>query len=79
MKVHGGFGQSDNAQAALEVGSMLIVGQHLSLQANDKQQPVPRWPPPRQDAPVVERVAYRFVTARGKPLYGLRKQTDVVL
>jgi transposase len=41
MKVRGGFEQSYNAQAAVEVGTMLIVGQHVTHQANDKQQLVP--------------------------------------
>lgn len=41
MKVRGGFEQSYNAQAAVEVASMLIVGQHVTDQANDKQQLLP--------------------------------------
>ncbi len=41
MKVRGGFEQSYNAQAAVEVQSMLIVGQHVTHQANDKQQLIP--------------------------------------
>jgi hypothetical protein len=41
MKVRGGFEQSYNAQAAVEVESMLIVGQHVTDQANDKQQLIP--------------------------------------
>jgi hypothetical protein len=41
MKVRGGFEQSYNAQAAVEVFSMLVVGQHLTDQANDKQQLIP--------------------------------------
>lgn len=41
MKVRGGFEQSYNAQAAVETGSMLIVGQHVTHQANDKQQLIP--------------------------------------
>jgi hypothetical protein len=41
MKVRGGFEQSYNAQAAVEVTTMLIVGQHVTHQANDKQQLVP--------------------------------------
>jgi transposase len=41
MKVRGGFEQSYNAQAAVEVTTMLIVGQHVTDQANDKQQLVP--------------------------------------
>jgi transposase len=41
MKVRGGFEQSYNAQAAVEVGTMLIVGEHVTHQANDKQQLVP--------------------------------------
>ncbi len=41
MKVRGGFEQSYNAQAAVEVQSMLIVGQHVTDQANDKQQLIP--------------------------------------
>ena len=41
MKVRGGFEQSYNAQAAVEVTRMLIVGQHVTNQANDKQQLIP--------------------------------------
>ena len=41
MKVRGGFEQSYNAQAAVEVTRMLIVGQHVTDQANDKQQLIP--------------------------------------
>jgi len=41
MKVRGGFEQSYNAQAAVEVQSMLIVGLHVTHQANDKQQLIP--------------------------------------
>ena len=41
MKVRGGFEQSYNAQASVEVETMLIVGQHVTPQANDKQQLVP--------------------------------------
>ena len=41
MKVRGGFEQSYNAQAAVEVTRMLIVGQHVTHQANDKQQLIP--------------------------------------
>jgi transposase len=41
MKMRGGFEQCYNAQAAVEVSSMLIVGQHVTEQANDKQQLVP--------------------------------------
>ena len=41
MKVRGGFEQSYNAQAAVEVTKMLIVGQHITDQANDKQQLIP--------------------------------------
>ena len=41
MKVRGGFEQSYNAQAAVEVTQMLIVGQHVTDQANDKQQLIP--------------------------------------
>jgi transposase len=134
MKVRGGFEQSYNAQAAVEVGSMLVVGQHVTPQANDKQQLVPALaavspvvtqvsnvladsgyysenavlttgaahpdttvyaamkrqshgrsvaqleaqadpPPPPADAPVAERMTHRLDTAKGKQLYGLRKQT----
>lgn len=35
------FEQSYNAQAAVEVESMLIVSNHLSDQANDKQELLP--------------------------------------
>jgi hypothetical protein len=38
MKMRGGFEQCHNAQAAVEVSSMLIVGEHVTDQANDKQQ-----------------------------------------
>jgi transposase len=38
MKVRGGFEQSYNAQAAVEVTTMLIVGAQVTDQANDKQQ-----------------------------------------
>ena len=41
MKVRGGFEQSYNAQAAVEVTTMLVVGQHVTDQANDKQQLIP--------------------------------------
>lgn len=41
MKVRGGFEQCCNAQAAVGVSSMLIVGRHVTDQANDKQQLVP--------------------------------------
>jgi hypothetical protein len=41
MKMRGGFEQCYNAQAAVEVDSMLIVGQHVTEQANDKQQLAP--------------------------------------
>jgi hypothetical protein len=41
MKVRGGYEQSYNAQAAVEVTTMLIVGAHVTDQANDKQQLVP--------------------------------------
>jgi len=41
MKVRGGFEQSYNAQAAVEVTTLLIVGQHVTPQANDKQQLIP--------------------------------------
>jgi hypothetical protein len=133
MKVRGGFEQSYNAQAAVEVASMLIVGQHVTHQANDKQQLIPTLaalspvidqvsnilvdsgyyseksmltaeaarpdttvyaamkrqshgrsvaqlatradpPPPSAEAPVAERMAHRLDTAKGKQLYGLRKQ-----
>ena len=37
MKVRGSFEQSYNAQAAVEVATMFIVGQHVTDQANDKQ------------------------------------------
>jgi len=38
MKDKGGFNQCYNAQAAVDVATMLIVGQHLSDAPNDKQQ-----------------------------------------
>ena len=41
MKVRGGYEQSYNAQAAVEVTTMLIVGAHVTDQANDKQQLIP--------------------------------------
>ncbi len=41
MKVRGGFEQSYNAQAAVEVETMLIVGGHVSHAANDKRQLIP--------------------------------------
>jgi transposase len=41
MKMRGGFEQCYNSQAAVEVSSMLIVGQHVTDQANDKQQLAP--------------------------------------
>lgn len=41
MKMRGGFEQCYNAQAAVEADSMLIVGQHVTDQANDKQQLAP--------------------------------------
>lgn len=134
MKMRGGFEQCYNAQAAVEVSSMLIVGQHVTEQANDKQQLIPTLavtspaigqvanvlvdsgyysgdaiqsvetgeqsatvyaamnrqphgrsiaqlevrddpPPPPPNASVGERMAHRLDTAKGKQLYGLRKQT----
>jgi len=44
MEVRGGFEQSYNAQAAVEVTTMLIVGQHGTRQANAKHPPVPTTP-----------------------------------
>jgi len=41
MKMRGGFEQCYNAQAAVEVTTMLVVGQHVTDQANDKQLLVP--------------------------------------
>ena len=41
MKVRGGYEQSYNAQAAVEVTTMLILGTHVTDQANDKQQLIP--------------------------------------
>lgn len=41
MKMRGGFEQCHNAQSAVEVSGMLIVGEHVTDQANDKQQLVP--------------------------------------
>jgi transposase len=41
MKAGSGFEQCYNAQAAVEVTTMLIVGEHVTDQANDKQQLVP--------------------------------------
>jgi transposase len=41
MPMRGGFEQCYNAQAAVEVTTMLVVGQHVTDQANDKQQLVP--------------------------------------
>ncbi len=41
MKDKGAFAQCYNAQAAVEVETMLIVGQYLTDAANDKQQLVP--------------------------------------
>ena len=41
MKVRGGYEQSYNAQAAVEVTTMLILGAHVTDQANDKQQLIP--------------------------------------
>lgn len=38
MKVRGGYEQSYNAQAAVEVSTLLIIGAHVTGQANDKQQ-----------------------------------------
>ena len=38
MKDGGGFGQCFNAQAAVEVETMLVVGQHVCSAPNDKQQ-----------------------------------------
>ena len=58
MKVRGGFEQSYNAQAAVEVTTMLIVGQHLTAQANDKQQLVPTL---AVISPVIRQVANALV------------------
>jgi len=41
MKAGGGFEQCYNAQAAVEVATMIIVGQHVCDAPNDKQQLVP--------------------------------------
>ncbi|MDA0767988.1 MAG: transposase, partial [Verrucomicrobia bacterium] len=41
MKAGGSFEQCFNAQAAVEVGTMLVVGQHVSDAPNDKQQLAP--------------------------------------
>lgn len=41
MKMRGGFEPCDNAQATVKGSSMLIVGQHITEQAYDKQQLVP--------------------------------------
>ena len=41
MKDGGSFEQCDNAQAAVEVETMLVVGQHVSNSPNDKEQLVP--------------------------------------
>ena len=41
MKTGGGFEQSYNAQAAVEVESRLIVGQHVTTAPNDKEQLAP--------------------------------------
>jgi transposase len=41
MKSGKGFEQCYNAQAAVDTATMLIVGQHVTDQANDKQQLVP--------------------------------------
>jgi transposase len=58
MKVRGGFEQSYNSQAAVEVATMLIVGQHVTDQANDKQQLVPTL---AVISPVIQRVANALV------------------
>lgn len=41
MRMRGSFEQYYNAQAAVEISSMLIGGQHVTEQANDKRQLVP--------------------------------------
>ena len=41
MKSRGGFEQAFNAQAAVEVDTMLIVGQHVTDAPNDKEQLAP--------------------------------------
>ena len=41
MKTGGGFEQCYNAQAAVEVDTMIVVGQHVCDAPNDKQQLVP--------------------------------------
>lgn len=41
MKTGKSFGQCYNAQAAVDVETMLIVGQHVTDQANDRQQLLP--------------------------------------
>ncbi len=58
MKVRGGFEQSYNAQAAVEVTTMLIVGQHVTDQANDKRQLVPTM---AVVSPVISQVAQVLV------------------
>jgi transposase len=54
MKAGGGFEQCYNAQAAVEVTTMLIVGEHVTDQANDKQQLVPTL---AVVSPVIDQVA----------------------
>jgi hypothetical protein len=54
MKAGGGFEQCYNAQAAVEVTTMLIVGEEVTDQANDKQQLVPTL---AAVSPVVNQVA----------------------
>lgn len=56
MKVRGGYEQSYNAQAAVEVTTMLIVGAHVTDQANDKQQLVPTLAVVSPDVPKVANV-----------------------
>lgn len=41
----GGFDQCYNAQASVDIGTMLIVGQHLSQKTNDKQELKPALEP----------------------------------
>jgi hypothetical protein len=49
----GGFEQAYNAQAAVDVGTMLVVAQHVTQHANDKQEVTPTLEQLAAVAPVV--------------------------
>lgn len=90
MKAGGSFEQCYNAQAGVEVETMLVVGQHVCDAPNDKEQLAPALEAAgsvssaladsgffgeRAVAAVAEVMAHRLETKSGRDLYALRKQT----